>query len=60
MAKRGAKAVETPSDNETDEEPSSSDPSDIDEDEEEATQSFATIIRGPPTVTDGEDAAGKH
>jgi hypothetical protein len=41
-----------------DEEVPSSDLSE-NEDGAEATDEFATVIRGPPTVTDGDDNAGK-
>jgi hypothetical protein len=57
--KRKQKDEETSGDDETDEEAPSSELSD-DEGGAEATDEFATVIRGPPTVTDGEDIAGKN
>lgn len=57
--KRKPKKEETSDDDESDDEVPSSDLSN-DEDVAEATEEFATIIPGPPTVTDVEDAAGKN
>lgn len=57
--RRNPKEEETSADDETEEEPSSSEHS-SGQDGAEAAEGFATVIRGPPTITDGEDVAGKH
>jgi hypothetical protein len=59
--KHKPKEDETSTDTDIDEEAPSSELSG-DEGSEEATEQFATIIHGPPTVTgsDGGEAAGKN